>query len=326
MASFSPYLAEAMRGPGKDPGFSETINQNMQVPDRLAVGGSPRWARGREKEEEAESRRRSEETPASYSMHIPDRLTYTEAPDLSPRPLFTSSKPALSTPLTLETCWETQASQEGDFFHRDPLHSPMRRSYSDQGLGRTSPGTPTHLKHAAALHAHLASPRGSGVSLPQQHPTAGGPPQAPELPESHPSLLSPYPLLQAARQLGQQASQRLLQAISRKYRRLTKHLNQFPQFERFNYPETPARVRPAVEASGPVNKDVSRKRTMESWSQEDESGAVVEFIVLRRQVLKMSRRLAGLERQNAERRNTETLLFSLLLSACLLNGWLWIRR
>ncbi|CAL8265562.1 unnamed protein product [Merluccius merluccius] len=286
MASFSPYLAEAMRGPGRDPGFSETINQNMQVPDRLAVGGSPRWARGREKEEEAESRRRSEETPASYSMHIPDRLTYTEAPDLSPRPLFTSSKPALSTPLTLETCWETQASQEGDFFHRDPLHSPMRRSYSDQGLGRTSPGTPTHLKHAAALHAHLASPRGSGVSLPQQHPTACGPPQAPELPESHPSLLSPYPLLQAARQLGQQASQRLLQAISRKYR------------------------------SG----------TMESWSQEDESGAVVEFIVLRRQVLKMSRRLAGLERQNAERRNTETLLFSLLLSACLLNGWLWIRR
>uniref|UniRef100_A0AAY5JY40 Mitochondrial fission factor n=1 Tax=Esox lucius TaxID=8010 RepID=A0AAY5JY40_ESOLU len=43
-------------------------------------------------------------------------------------------------------------------------------------------------------------------------------------------------------------------------------------------------------------------------------------------VLKMSRRLAGLERQNAERRQTELVLFSLLVSACLLNGWLWIRR
>uniref|UniRef100_A0A8K9XM44 SWIM-type domain-containing protein n=1 Tax=Oncorhynchus mykiss TaxID=8022 RepID=A0A8K9XM44_ONCMY len=38
------------------------------------------------------------------------------------------------------------------------------------------------------------------------------------------------------------------------------------------------------------------------------------------------RRLAGLERQNAECRQTELVLFSLLLSACLLNGWLWIRR
>uniref|UniRef100_A0A8C8JIZ8 Mitochondrial fission factor n=1 Tax=Oncorhynchus tshawytscha TaxID=74940 RepID=A0A8C8JIZ8_ONCTS len=44
------------------------------------------------------------------------------------------------------------------------------------------------------------------------------------------------------------------------------------------------------------------------------------------QVVKMSRRLAGLEKQNAERRQTELVLFSLLLSACLLNGWLWIRR
>ncbi|XP_059912069.1 mitochondrial fission factor-like isoform X4 [Gadus macrocephalus] len=222
MASFSPYLAEAMHVPGRDRGFSESINHNMQVPDRLAVGGGQPSARGRE--EEAESRRRSKEPPASYNMHIPDRLTYTEAPDLSPRPQFTSSKPANSTPLTLETCWEHQTYREGEFFHGEPLHSPMRRSYSDQGLGRTPPGTPTHLKHVGALHVHLASP------------------------------------------------------------------------------------------------------ATESWSQDDEGGAVVEFIVLRRQVLKMSRRLAGLERQNTERRNTEALLFSLLLSACLLNGWLWIRR
>ncbi|CAB1352456.1 unnamed protein product [Coregonus sp. 'balchen'] len=65
----------------------------------------------------------------------------------------------------------------------------------------------------------------------------------------------------------------------------------------------------------------------DSWmSPDDEGSAAVEFIVLRRQVVKMSRRLAGLERQNAERRQTELVLFSLFLSACLLNGWLWIRR
>ncbi|XP_056451502.1 mitochondrial fission factor-like isoform X1 [Gadus chalcogrammus] len=310
MASFSPYLAEAMHVPGRDRGFSESINHKCRVPDRLAVGGGQPSARGRE--EEAESRRRSKEPPVSYNMHIPDRLTYTEAPDLSPRPQFTSSKPANSTPLTLETCWEHQTYREGEFFHGEPLHSPMRRSYSDQGLGRTPPGTPTHLKHVGALHVHLASPPRPGGSV-CQYPAVPGPAmEVQALPEPPPGLLSPYPLLQGAWLLGQQASQRLLQAVGHKYR--------------FNYPETPARVRPAAEASGPVNKGVSRKRATESWSQDDEGGAVVEFIVLRRQVLKMSRRLAGLERQNTERRNTEALLFSLLLSACLLNGWLWIRR
>lgn len=239
-----------------------------------------------------------------------------EAPDLNPRPLFTSPKPVPSSHLTLGTCWENQAPRDEELLYSDPQHGPMRRSYSDQSFGRTPPTTATHLKHAAALHTHLASPRGSGGS-PGQRPTSPGlalalpaartQPKAPELPESHPSLLSPFPRLQAA---WQQASQRLLQAISRKYR--------------LNYPETPARR--AGEASGRVNSDTPRKRATESWSPEDEGGAVVEFIVLRRQVLKMSRRLAGLERQNGERKNTEMLLFSLLLSACLLNGWLWIRR
>ena len=64
-----------MQVPGRDRGFSEAINHNMQVPDRLAVGGGPPSARGRE--EEAESRRRSKEPPVSYNMHIPERLTYT---------------------------------------------------------------------------------------------------------------------------------------------------------------------------------------------------------------------------------------------------------
>jgi len=75
MASFPPYLAEAMRVAGQDPRYTEAINKNMQVPDRLAVaGGGPRWAGMRE--EEVESRWRSEEPAVSYNMHIPDRLTY----------------------------------------------------------------------------------------------------------------------------------------------------------------------------------------------------------------------------------------------------------
>ncbi|XP_045549500.1 mitochondrial fission factor homolog B isoform X2 [Salmo salar] len=200
---------------GRDPIFSEAINQKMRVPDRLRVGPGmgQRWE---------EERQECADCPASYSMHIPDRLSLTDAPDMSPHPLFTSSKQGSALPLG--PAWEAQQhsawNRERDPYMREPVQSPLRRSYSDQAFGRSNPGTPTCKQT----------------------------------------------------------------------------------------PHTP----------------ISAMR--DSWMSPDEGSAAVEFIVLRRQVVKMSRRLAGLEKQNAERRQTELVLFSLLLSACLLNGWLWIRR
>ncbi|XP_067084856.1 mitochondrial fission factor-like isoform X5 [Osmerus mordax] len=228
---------------GRDPVFTEAINQKMRVPDRLRVGPEQRGGA-----EEDRGRQRTEEPPPAYSMHIPDRLALTDAPDMSPRPLFTSSKPGSSA--QAGPAWESQyLAWESESFHRDPGQSPLRRSYSDTAFGRTPPGTPTHTKQAL----HTPSSFGGGAD-PAPPPVVAEPP--------------------------------------------------------------------------PHGAELGRKSAMqESWlGQEDESGAVVEFIVLRRQVVKMSRRLAGLERQNAERRQTELVLFSLLLSACLLNGWLWIRR
>ncbi|XP_046724560.1 mitochondrial fission factor-like isoform X4 [Silurus meridionalis] len=71
----------------------------------------------------------------------------------------------------------------------------------------------------------------------------------------------------------------------------------------------------------------SASTTSELWrSPEEESGTTVELIVLRRQMMKMNRRIACLEKQNAERKQSEVVLFSLLLSACLINGWLWMRK
>ncbi|XP_051956765.1 mitochondrial fission factor-like [Xyrauchen texanus] len=84
-------------------------------------------------------------------------------------------------------------------------------------------------------------------------------------------------------------------------------------------PGTPTYFRQALHSQSPASQ--------EFWlSPEDDTGTPVEFMVLRRQVVKMSRRIAGLERQNSEHRQTELVLFSLLLSALLINGWLWMRR
>ncbi|NP_001373210.1 transmembrane gamma-carboxyglutamic acid protein 3 isoform X5 [Danio rerio] len=189
-----------------DPYFTEVINKKMRVPERLRVGPTAQTA-------EHVHPRPAEDLPAAYSMHIPDRLALTDAPDLSPRPLFSKHTSSM---------WDVhQGSWDREAF-REPVQSPLRRSYSDQGFGRTPPGTPTHSRQTA-------------------------------------------------------------------------------------YSQTPVQ--------------------QEVWlSPEEDAGTAVEFMVLRRQVVKMSRRIAGLERQSAEHRQTELLLFSLLVSACLLNGWLWLRR
>lgn len=225
-------------------------------------------------------------------MQVPDRLTYAEAPDLSPRPLFSPKSKAPG----LEVCWE---SPEGP--HKDSQQSPIRRSMSDQSFARTPPGTPTQNR---------------ALVVPRQQPTIHRSVRRPLA--APPPLSAPDPPLAplSARsivQMGIQASQRLMQAVNSKYR----FMGAEPSPAATNRPGT-------VPEQSQV--DQSRRRPEGHWSADDDGGAAVEMIVLRRQVLKMSRRLAALERHNSERRNTEFVLFSLLGSACLLNAWLWIRR
>ncbi|XP_030010195.1 mitochondrial fission factor-like isoform X3 [Sphaeramia orbicularis] len=238
------YPVEMSHVPGRDPAFMEAIDKNMRVPERLSMGP--------EQHDDGEATRRWNEPPPAYTMQVPDRLTYTEAPDMSPRPLFGPARLTPSGPAGLEPCWETSS---GEVFYRDTLQCPIRRSLSDQSFGRTPPGTPTQLKQGMVVPRHPSS-----------------------------------------------------------------------SFNRQERPPLPPAAAAAAEARPPANVEYSNKRAMESWSPEEEGSGAVEFIVLRRQVMKMNRRLAALERHNLERRNTEVVLFSLLISACLLNAWLWIRR
>ncbi|XP_076024448.1 uncharacterized protein LOC143014438 isoform X1 [Genypterus blacodes] len=303
LTSFGLHPREMSQVPGRDAAFMEVINQKMLVPERLSVGSGQQWGG----EEMGEARGRTKELPPAYSMHIPDRLTYTEAPDMSPKPLFTETKQAVSG--LEEPRWgSSSTTREETNVYRESFQSPIKRSYSDQSFGTTSPATPNQLSQAAALPRQLSASRGSGRPVRRSPDPSTGPPPSPPPPSAAPpSLLSPQSVLQAARQLGAQASQRLLQTVNQKYR--------------FNYKEKTAQP-----SATEVPADHNRRRPVENWSLEEEGGAAVEFIVLRRQVVKMSRRLAALERHNTERRNSELVLFSLLFSACLLNTWLWIRR
>nr|XP_046180083.1 mitochondrial fission factor-like isoform X4 [Oncorhynchus gorbuscha] len=191
---------------GRDPVFSEAINQKMRVPDRLRVG--PGMGQGGE-----EARQGRAERPASYSMHIPERLSLTDAPDMSPRPLFTPSKHNSALPLGLAWEAQQQGAWDRDPYMREPVQSPLRRSYSDQAFGRSDPDTPTSKQ---ALHTPTF--RGGAGRPPKRSAAAANPlPMPLGLPAIPPSHLSPTTMLQAAKELGQQASQRLLQTVTQKY-------------------------------------------------------------------------------------------------------------
>ncbi|XP_053703108.1 mitochondrial fission factor-like isoform X2 [Synchiropus splendidus] len=228
--------------PHHDPAFTEAISKNMQVPERLSVSPAPQWP-----EDDSSSLRAPEELLPAFTMQVPDKLTFSETSDMSPRPLFTPPRQALCSPSSLDPCWE---SLSADVLHKDLPQSPIKRSYSDQSFSRTPPGTPTHVK---------------------------------QMLQRHPAMLH-----------GREEMRPPGRAV------------------------TPA--------AAPSNLQSCKNRTVENWSTEEDGGTAVELIVLRRQLIKISRRLAALERNNHERRNTEVLLFSLLFSACLLNVWLWIRR
>ncbi|KAI5620206.1 mitochondrial fission factor-like [Silurus asotus] len=233
------YLVDG--SPMRDPLFTAVISERMRVPDRL------RFTQGATEDQKA----RAEDVPPAFSMHIPDRLALTDAPDLSPRPLF-SQHIARGYASSL---WNLQ-------------HGPWDRE--------------------AYAREHV---QGLGVV--------------------GPVLLTPQSVLQAARKLGKQASHKILQTVTQKYS------------SRFGFPENPP-PQPVEDHADHAGKSSS---TSELWrSPEEESGTTVELIVLRRQMMKMNRRIACLEKQNAERKQSEVVLFSLLLSACLINGWLWMRK
>ncbi|XP_039621845.1 mitochondrial fission factor-like isoform X8 [Polypterus senegalus] len=70
-----------------------------------------------------------------------------------------------------------------------------------------------------------------------------------------------------------------------------------------------------------------RKSNLDSGvAIEQEDVSPVDIIALKRQVTKMTRRLMAVEKQNAKHRHNEIILFSILLSACVFNSWLWLRR
>ncbi|XP_039939845.1 mitochondrial fission factor homolog A-like isoform X2 [Hirundo rustica] len=249
--------------------FTEAINQRMQVPNRLKVAESC---------SPGDRRTVAEDVPASFRMHIPDRISLAEIPDTSLRPVLLTQPRKVPSVVV-----HVSPDPSGDlpFLPSGSRASAQRRKRSGHHSSRSRRDrTPSDCAQLAAPGQHQEGPD----SCPLPAPSA------------------PLPLLTEAGRIYS------MQNIFHTMYLLGQVLFHRVQ-DSLQDPALPSSQEPVPAA--------------ESASEE---AGVTEVAAMRRQLARISGRLRVLEEQSHAWRQKEALVYSVMISACLINTWLWLRR
>ncbi|XP_064015685.1 fetal and adult testis-expressed transcript protein isoform X1 [Pogoniulus pusillus] len=259
--------------------FTEAINQRMQVPNRLKVADSF---------SPVDQEPVAEDIPASFRMHIPDRISLAEISDASLRPVLLNQQrkvPSVVVHMSPDCSADPPLPGELPFLHVASRSSFQKRKRSGHPSSRSRrERTPSDCAQLA-----LHSP-GQQHERPDTCPQpAGSAPPVPLLTETG-RIYSMQNIFQTMYLLGQVLFQRVQGSL-----------------------QDPVLPRSSQEASS----------APESISEEVGVG---EMAAMRKQLTRISRRLRVLEEQCHAWRQKEALVYSVMISACLINTWLWLRR
>ncbi|XP_062997767.1 mitochondrial fission factor homolog A-like isoform X1 [Elgaria multicarinata webbii] len=228
----------------------------------------------------------------SFQMHVPDRLLLAEMTDAAFSPLLGSQLrqhfPVVDDPL-LEPAVQTMMYGEHPFLSfASHAGSQKRKRLAHQGRAR---------KERVLVESPQLAP--GDVRQRQEWLETSVPPaswsQARPLPP--PPQCPPFPLEGRIYSL-----QNVLQAL---------HFLGHQLFQLFRKP-----------CQAPLS---SREVNLVLETSLDEFGTT-DILAMRRQLIRISGRLRALEEQCVGWRQKELLLYSVLVSTCLLNAWLWLRR
>ncbi|XP_053811980.1 mitochondrial fission factor homolog A-like isoform X1 [Vidua chalybeata] len=254
-----------------DPLFTEAINQRMQVPNRLKVAESC---------SPGDRKTVTEDVPASFRMHIPERISLAEMSDTSLRPVLLTQPRKVPSVVV-----HVSPDPSGDlpFPPSASRASAQRRKRSGHHSSRSRRDrTPSD---SAQLALHSPGQRREGPdSCPLPAPRA------------------PLPLLTEAGRIY--SMQNIFQ---------TMYLLGQVLFHR---------VQDSLRDAAPSS---SQEPIPAAESALEEAG-VTEVAAMRRQLARISGRLRVLEEQCHAWRQKEALVYSVMISACLINTWLWLRR
>ncbi|XP_039587038.1 mitochondrial fission factor homolog A-like isoform X1 [Passer montanus] len=251
--------------------FTEAINQRMQVPNRLKVAESC---------SPGDTGTGTEDVPASFRMHIPDRISLAETSDTGLRPVLLTQPRKVPSIVV-----HVSPAPSGDLPVLPPASraSAQRRKRSGHHSSRARRDRTPSDSAQLALHS------------PGQHHE--GPDSCPL-----PAPSAPLPLLTEAGRIY--SMQNIFQTMCLLGQVLFRCVQ-----DSLRDPAPSSCQEPIPAAESPV-----------------EEAGVTEVAAMRRQLARISGRLRVLEEQCHAWRQKEALVYSVMISACLVNTWLWLRR
>ncbi|XP_056664403.1 mitochondrial fission factor isoform X7 [Monodelphis domestica] len=309
--------------------YTEGISQRMRVPEKLKVAPPP---------SELEPSFQEGVPHASVTMQVPERIVIAgnneDIPFSRPADLdliqSTPFKPlALKTPPRVLTLSERPL----DFLdlerpvpptpqnEEEKSHSEEESSYQQVRLAGRLKRERSMSENAVRQNGQLV--RNDSIVTPSQQQARVCPPHM--LPEDGANLYSARGILSFIQSSTRRAYQQVLDVLDENRR--TDNENSLRRQNEMRCERPVLRGGSSAASSNPhhdIRYGLSALDATIEGTPDDVT--VVDAASLRRQIIKLNRRLQLLEEENKERAKREMVMYSITVAFWLLNSWLWFRR
>ncbi|XP_048398254.1 mitochondrial fission factor homolog B isoform X2 [Stegostoma tigrinum] len=280
--------------------YTEGISQRMRVPEKLQVApedGEDRWAKG-----DCQNN--------TVVMEVPERIFIAgDNGNTRPRDLdLLTSTP--TEPLALKTPPRVLTLSEQPLDFLDP-ERPVASTQSDEFCSHS------RVRRERSMSENTTRQNGQLVRTESIVTPTPQPQLEPRLypplisSEDGPNAYSPHGILSIIHSTTRRAYQQVLDMLDENRRRSVLHGGS------------------TCATSSNTQLDGSRYSISNCDSAVEgtpDDLAVVDSISLRRQIIKLNRRLQLLEEENRERTRREIIIYSITVGFWLINSWLWLRR
>ncbi|KFW67831.1 Mitochondrial fission factor [Pygoscelis adeliae] len=279
--------------------YTEGISQRMRVPEKLKV--APQNADLEEGIQEGLPN-------ASVTMQVPERIVvagnsedipFSRPPDLD----LLQSTPLK--PLALKTPPRVISLSDRPLDFLDLEKPPQQTPQSEEAMGRLKRER-SMSENATRQNGQLA--RNDSIVTPSLQQARVYPPNM--LPEDGTNLYSARGILSFIQSSTRRAYQQVLDVLDE---------NRRPVLRGGSAATTSSNPHHDNARYGLSNLDTTLEGTPDDMT-------VVDAASLRRQIIKLNRRLQLLEEENKERAKREMIMYSITVAFWLLNSWLWFRR
>uniref|UniRef100_UPI00398E84BA mitochondrial fission factor homolog B isoform X1 n=1 Tax=Pristiophorus japonicus TaxID=55135 RepID=UPI00398E84BA len=280
--------------------YTQGISQRMRVPEKLQVAaedGEDKWAQG-------------DFHNTTVVMEVPERIFIAgDHNHFRPRDLdLMTSTP--TEPLALKTPPRvlTLSEQPLDFLDLERPVVPTPQSEEVRAHSRVRRER-SMSENTARQNGQLVRTESIVTPTPQPQPQPRLYP--PLISEDGPNAYSPHGILSIIHSTTRRAYQQVLDMLDENRRRTVLHGGST-----------------CATSSNPL-LDSSRYSLSNCESAVEgipDDMALADSVSLRRQIIKLNRRLQLLEEENRERTRREIIMYSITVGFWLINSWLWLRR